>query len=55
MFGKNWMTTIFGLLTMVCGSMELLALIPPPYNLLAPALCSILTGAGLVAAKDANK
>jgi hypothetical protein len=51
----SWKTTATGLLAVACGAGEYFGLLPDKYAAIAPAVCTILVGLGLVAAKDGDK
>lgn len=52
---SNWKTAVPGALSIVCGSADLMGLIPPPYQNAAIHVCLFLLAIGVIAAKDADK
>ena len=52
---SSWKTTAVGLLTLACGSAELLNALPEQYSKVGFGVCMTLAGLGFLAAKDADK
>ena len=48
-------TSVFGIIGLVCGTGTLMGMIPPPWSVVAMGVCGIANGLGLLAAPDANK
>lgn len=49
---NNPFTSIVALLHFVCSSATLLGMIPPPYGVVAGAVCNVLITAGFLGAAD---
>lgn len=51
----NWKTAIPGVLILLCGGSSYMDLIPAAWQMSANGFCMLMTGLGLIAAKDADK